>query len=70
MAGRSDGASISARSVSVCRSRSKVRPSASVPAKATEIHRMPADASSSGRPSRTRANAKTRTHEAAKKIVV
>ena len=57
-------------SVSDCRSRSNARPSASVPAKAIEIHRMPAAPSSGARPSRTRAKAKTSTHETAKKSVV
>ena len=41
-----------------------------MPAKAIAIHRMPAAASSSGRPSRTRAKANTRTQDAAKNIVV
>ena len=41
-----------------------------MPAKAIEIHRMPADASSSGRPSRTSAKANTRTQDAAKNTVV
>ena len=70
MAGRLAGASISARSVSACRSRSKVRPSASVPENAMAIQRMPAAASSSGRPSLTSANENTSTHAAAKKTVV
>ena len=45
-AARGAGASSSARSVSPYRSRSNVRPSASVPANAIAIHRMPAAASS------------------------
>ena len=69
-AGRLAGASISARSVSACRSRSKVRPSASVPAKAIAIHRIPAAASSSGRPSLTSAKANTSTQDTAKNTVV
>ena len=70
MAGRSAGAIISALSVSLCRSRSNVRPSASVPENAIAIHRIPAAASSSGRPSRTKLNANTRTQAPAKKSVV
>src|SRR5512139_1753760 len=61
---------MSARSVSVCRSRSNVRPSASVPANAMAIHRIPAAASSSGWPSLTSANAKTSTQDTAKNAVV
>ncbi len=61
---------MSACSVSLTRSRSKVRPRASVPEKAIAIHRMPAAASSSGRPSFTKPNANTSTHEAAKNVVV
>src|SRR5439155_1759981 len=55
MAARGTGASSSARSVSPYRSRSKVRPSASVPANSIAIHRIPAAASSSGSPSLTNA---------------
>ena len=53
----------SARSVSFCRSRSNVRPSASVPENAIAIHRMPAAASSTASPparTRTRTPARTR----------
>ena len=52
-AGRPAPASAPAASRS-CRSRSNVRPSASVPENAIAIHRMPAAASSSGRPSLTK----------------
>ena len=41
-----------------------------VPEKAIEIHRMPAAASWTGRPSRTKPNANTSTHASAKKTVV
>ena len=61
---------ISARSVSLCRSRSNVRPSASVPEKAIAIHRIPAAASSNARPSFTNPKEKTSTHDTAKNAVV
>src|SRR5581483_8717685 len=70
MAARGAGASRSAFTVSPYRSRSNVRPSASVPEKAIAIHRMPAAASSRARPSRTNAKENTSTHATAKKSVV
>src|SRR5436190_4758442 len=70
MAARGTGASSSARSVSPYRSRSKVRPSASVPANSIAIHRIPAAASSSGSPCLTNAIENTRTQESANKSVV
>ena len=61
---------ISARSVSLWRSRSNVRPSASVPENAIAIHRIPAAASSTALPSRTNPKANTSTHDTAKNAVV
>src|SRR6266852_6184322 len=72
MAGRGAGAIRSARNVSLYRSRSKVRPSASSPAKATAIQRI-AEATialSMARPSSTNANEKINTHDTAKNNVV
>src|SRR5262249_20856390 len=70
MAARGAGASSSARRVSAYRSRSNVRPSASVPENEIAIHRMPAAASATTNPSRTSAKANTSTHETAKNSVV
>src|SRR5919204_2750009 len=70
MAARGAGASNSARSVSAYRSRSNVRPSASVPENAIAIHRIPAAASGGAWPSLTNANEKTSTHDTAKNSVV
>jgi hypothetical protein len=47
-----------------------VRPSASVPAKATAIQRMPAAAPSNATPCFTNANEKISTHDTAKNSVV
>src|ERR1700687_5218031 len=72
MAGRGAGAMSSARNVSPYRSRSKVRPSASSPAKATAIQRIADEtiALSMARPSSTNANEKINTHDTAKNNVV
>ena len=56
--------------MSAWRSRSNVRPSASVPENDSAIHRMAAATSSSGTPSFTNPNAKMSTTVTAKKIVV
>src|ERR1700687_5939917 len=72
MAGRGAGAMSSARNVSPYRSRWRVRPSASSPAKATAIQRI-AEATialSMARPSSTNANEKINTHDTAKNTVV
>ena len=60
----------SARRVSPYRSRSNVRPSASVPENVSAIQRMPDAASSAGTPSFTNATEKIRRQEMAKKSVV